>query len=247
MIFDLLILSLVVVFAVVGSFTGASQQIAQMVALGVGYLCAGPLGAALGPRFAAALHLPIILGVLALTLILFILVMACVRLMLTRLLRRMLSKDGEGSRRLDGGLGFALGGLKVLVLAYVIVSALSFVEDNVSLAGNRLGLSPKDSVCFALARKYNLFEIVQYGPVKDLVGIARALGDPSRAERLRKDPAFRALNQDPRFRQSLSDEAMQRAIETGDYRALLRRDDVVRMIQAPNVAARLRAAADAAR
>ncbi|HME92282.1 MAG TPA: CvpA family protein [Myxococcaceae bacterium] len=247
MILDLFILSLVAVFAVVGGFTGASRQIAQVVALGVGYLCARPLGAAFGPRLASALHLPMILGVIAAMLVLFILVMACVRLLLTRLLRRILAGDDERSRGLDRALGFGLGGFKVLLIAYFILSALSFVEDNVSLAGRRLGLSPKDSISFSLARKYNLFEMVQYRPVKDLVGIAEALHDPARAERLRKDPAFRALNQDPRFQRSLADRAMQEAIETGDYRALLQRDDVVRLIQTPAIAARLRAAAEASR
>lgn len=247
MILDLFILSLVAVFAVVGGFTGASRQIAQVVALGIGYLCARPLGAAFGPRFATALHLPIIIGVIVVTLVVFILVMACVRLLLTRLLRRILAGEDESSRGLDRALGFVLGGFKVLLLAYLILSALSFVEDNMSLAGKRLGLSPKDSIGFALARKYNLFEMVQYRPVKDLVGIAQALNDPARAERLRKDPAFRALNQDPRFQRTLSDDAMHEAIETGDYRALLRRDDVVRMIQTPAIAARLRAAAEASR
>lgn len=247
MILDLIILSLIVVFAVVGGFTGAARQLAQMAALAIGYLCARALGIAAGPRLAAGLHIPIILGVIVATILVFIAVMFTVRLLLTRLLRNLLTGGDGDSRGLDRALGFLLGGLKVTLLAYFMVSALSFVEDNVSLAGRRVGLSPKDSVFFSLARQYNLFEMIQYKPVKDLVRIADALNDPVRAERLRKDPAFRALKQDPRFQRSLEDQAMREALETGDYRGLLKRDEIVRMIQAPSMPARLRAAVDASR
>lgn len=245
MILDLFILALVVVFAFVGGLSGASRQTAQLVALGVGYLCARPLGTAIGARLGTALHIPIVLGVIVATLVLFILVMASVRLLLTRILRHLLVGDDEEHRGLDRALGFGLGAFKVLLLAYFMVSALSFVEDNVSVAGNRIGFSPRDSFAFAFARKHNLFEMVQYRPVKDLVGIAQALSDPAKADRLRRDPAFRALKRDPRFQRSLKDEAMQKAIETGDYRTLLQSDDVVRLIQTPASAAQLRAAADA--
>ncbi len=246
MILDLIILSIIVVFAVIGSLSGAARQIAQLVALGVGFLCARPLGGAFGSRAAHALHIPELLGVIVATILFFILVMASVRLVLTHLLRKMLAGGESEARGLDRSLGLVLGGAKVAFIAYFMLSALSFVEDNVAFAGGHFGLSPRDSLSFALARRYNLFETIQFRPVKDLVRIAEALNSPSRAAKLKKDPAFRALIRDPRFERSLGQEAMQKAIVTGDYRSLLRNDDVLQLIREPKMAARLKAAADAA-
>jgi membrane protein required for colicin V production len=237
---------LIVVFAVVGAFEGAARQLAQLVALGFGYLCARPLGKALGPTVAQSFQVPIIFGVMVVMVLVFIGVMISVRLLLTPFLRRLLSGGNPQSRTLDRALGFVLGGLKVGLIAYFLVSALSFAEDNIALAGHRLGLSPRDSISFALARQYNLFETFQYRPVRDLVEIAQALNDPTKAAKLRKDPSFRALKQDPRFERTLGDVAMRKAIQTGDHAALLRRDEVIKLLQTPNVAARLRAAAEAA-
>jgi membrane protein required for colicin V production len=246
-ILDLIILSLIVVFAVVGAYEGAARQLAHLVALGFGYLCAKPLGTSLGPRLGQALHVPIIFGVVLVMIVVFIGVMFSARLLLTSLLRRLLSGGNPEWRGLDRALGFALGGFKVALIAYFLVSALSFAEDNIALAGHRLGLSPKDSISFAFARQYNLFETFQYRPVRDLVEIAEALDNPAKAAKLRKDPAFRALKQDPRFDRTLADISMRKAIQTGDHGGLLRRDEVLKLLQTPNVPARLRAAAEAAR
>src|SRR5262249_36568001 len=144
--------------------------------------------------------------------------------------------------RLDRGLGALLGGLKIILIAYVMTSALSFVEDNVGWGGRRLGLSTGDSIAFAVARRYNLFELFHYQPVRDLVRISQSLHDPVKAARLRDDPAFKALAQDPGFGRTLTDDFTRRALETGDTRALLRSDEVLRLLQTPAMAARLKAA-----
>jgi len=185
-------------------------------------------------------------GVLAATILVFIVVMVAVRALLARPVRTLILSLSPEPRRIDRALGFALGALKVGLIAYLMISALSFVEDNVAWGGRQLGLSPADSISFALARKYNLFELVQYRPVRDLVRIARSLNDPTKAAKIRSDPSFRALAQDPRFARTLNDQAMQRAIETGDTRSLLLRDEVLKLLQAPAVAARLKAAGDTA-
>jgi membrane protein required for colicin V production len=231
---------------VLGSAAGALRQTAQLVSLFVGYFCARPLGRALGPSLAQSFHVPLLFGVLAGTILVFIGVMVTVRWILMRVVRTMTASMSPEPRRLDRAIGFVLGGLKVTLIAYVMVSALSFVEDNVARTGRQLGLSPADSISFALARKYNLFELFQYRPVRDLVRIAQSLNDPEKAAKLRRDPAFRALAQDPRFERALEDDSMQRAVETGDARSLLLRDEVIRMLQTPAIVARLRAANDAA-
>ena len=231
-------------FAAVGAYRGALAQLAQLFALAVGYFCSRPLGRALGVNLAQSAHLPILFGVLAATLLVFFAVTIATRVLLGRLIRR-LRRNGT-PKPLDRALGFLLGTLKVIAVAYVVLSALSFLDDN-AWGGRQLGLSPGDSIAVSLARQYNLFELFQYRPVRDLVRIAQSLDDPDKAARLVKDPAFKALAQDPRFGRTLSDELTHRALQEGDTRALLRSDDVLRLLQAPASAARLRAASEAVR
>ena len=230
-------------FAAVGAYQGAFQQLAQLASVAAGYFCSRPLGRALGPGLAQSAHVPLLFGVLAGTILVFIVVAVAVRALLTGVIRSHTRFGKPG--RLDRGLGALFGGLKIVVIAYVMTSALSFVEDNVEWGGRRLGLSPADSIAFALARRYNLFELFDYQPVRDLVRVSQSLHDPVKAARLREDPAFKALAQDPRFGRTLTDDVTRRALEAGDTRTLLRSDEVLRLLQTPAIAARLKAANDA--
>jgi membrane protein required for colicin V production len=243
---DLVLAGLVLFFALLGAFAGAAKQVANLVALVAAYACARPLGTLVGPRAAAAVHVPLIVAVVGSTLLIFLLVTVVGRFILTRLLRRVLAGRDPQSRGLDRTLGFLLGGLKVLAIVYVILCSLAFVEQNVTVAGKRLGLSPKDSTAFALARKYNLFEMTQFSAVQDLVRIAKSAQTPEGAAKLKTDPAFLALKKDPRFQQALDESAMRKAIESGDYQALLRSNVIMQLISDPTASSRLTQAAEAA-
>jgi membrane protein required for colicin V production len=243
---DLCLLALVGVFALVGAMSGAARQIASLGAAAAAYLCARPLGNAFGPRVAEATHGPQLFGILAATLLAFVVVLISVRYLLSALLRRLLRGEEREHAGVDRFLGFVLGGAKVVVIAYVMLSALTFVEENVTIAGKRLGISPQGSQAFALARRYNLFARLQFAPVKDLVRIAQALQDPNKAAQLKEDPAFRALLGDPRFQTALGSRGMDEALESGDYGALLRSNSVLQLVQDRLAAERMSAAADAA-
>ena len=242
---DLTLLAIVVVAGLLGAIAGAARQIAQLVALGVAYLCARPLGAFLGPRFAHLAGVPQLFGLLFCTLFAFIAVMVLIRWALTGFLRQMLTGKDKEDRGPDRALGFVLGAVKVLLIAYVFISGLTFVEDHVSVAGRRLGLSPKDSVAFAFARRHNLFELTVFSPVRDLVAIAQDLQKPGGPERLMQSPAYRSLRKDPRFQRVFSDKAMQRALRFGDTEALLRNDVVMQLVRDREAAAKLAAASSA--
>ena len=243
---DLFILILIGVFAVIGAFTGAARQIAQLVGLAAAFACARPIGTFFGPRVAASINAPLVVGVVLATFLTFIVVLVAVRFVLTLILKRLFTGKDEEDRHADQALGFILGALKVAAISYVVLSALTFAERNITLAGKKLGISPSDSYAFGIARKYNLFEMTQFSPVKDLVHVADAATDPAQRAKLEEDPAFKALQQDPRFRKVLADEQMRKAIAQGDYQQLLRSNVVLQLIQDPQVAARLGAAADAA-
>jgi membrane protein required for colicin V production len=244
---DLIILCLVLFFAMVGLLTGAARQIAHLVGLVVAYFVSRRLGSVVGPRLADSLGTPQLLGVLLGTVLLFIVVLVVVRYALGALLQRLMTGRDPNNRGPDRVLGLLIGGAKVAVIAYVVLSALTFVEEHVVVAGKRLGVASKDSRALAFARDHNLFEMTQFAPVKDFVQVAQVSSNPERAAQLQSDPAYKALRQDPRFQRALKDDGLRRALEQGDTQALLRSNLVLQLIQDPEFAARLGAAAKASR
>ncbi|HYH97017.1 CvpA family protein [Hyalangium sp.] len=245
MVIDVIILCLVVFFAMVGAISGAAKQIAHMVGMVVAYFASRRLGTVLGPRLADSLGDSQLFGVLVATVLVFIFVLVVVRYALSALLQRLMRGRDPNNRGPDRMIGFALGGAKVALLCYVVVSALTFVEQHVVVAGQKLGMSPKDSRAFAFARQNNLFEMTQFAPLKDFVRVAQASTDPEKAAKLQNDPAYKALRQDPRFQRALKEGNLRRALEQGDTQALLRSNLVLQLIQDPEFAARLGAAARA--
>jgi membrane protein required for colicin V production len=244
-IIDVIILCLVLFFAMVGMISGAAKQIAHLVGLVLAYFVSRRLGSVVGPRLADSLGTPQLIGVLVGTVLLFIVVLVVVRYALGALLQRLMSGRDPSNRGPDRALGFVIGGAKVAVISYVLLSALTFVEQHVVVAGKKMGLSPKDSRAMAFARDHNLFEMTQFAPVKDFVQVAKASTNPEQAAKLQSDPAYKALRQDPRFQRALKDDALRRALEQGDTQALLRSNLVLQLIQDPDFAARLGAAAKA--
>jgi membrane protein required for colicin V production len=243
---DLILLGLVLLFAVVGAITGAAKQIAHLVALVVAWFASRTLGPVVAPRLSEAMGgVPLLIGTITGTILLFIAVLVAVRYALTVVLRRLLRGGDPDNRGVDGVLGFLLGGAKVAAIAYVIISGLVFVEQNVVVSGKRLGLSPRDSLAFGLARRFNLFELTQFSATKDLVSVARVARDPEQARRLAEDPAFTSVKKDPRFQRALSDKQLRAALEQGDTRALLRHDAILQLVQDRDFVARLGAAARA--
>jgi len=242
---DVIILCVVVFFSLLGAYTGAAKQIANMVGMVTAYFVCRRLGPVVGPKLAAAAGTADLIGVLLGTVLLFIVVLTLVRFILGTLLNRLMRGKDPANRGPDRMIGLALGGAKVAIICYLLLSALTFVEKHVVVAGQKLGISPEDSKAFALARRYNLFEATQFAPVKDFVQVAQASTDPERAAKLQNDPAYKALRQDPRFQQALKDEKLRRALEQGDTQALLRSNLILQLIQDPDFAARLGAASRA--
>ena len=252
MVIDLVILGVALLFGLLGAASGAARQVANVAALAAGFFTARPLGAALADRLDAVLErAPRLAVVVGATLFVFLAVALVVRMAVLGLLRRVLhgGEDRE-DRGLDHALGFILGAGKVLIVVYVLLCALTFLDDNVTVAGRQLGVASRESQAFALARRFNLFERAQVGAVKDLRSLTDAMRgaarDPRRAERLEKDPAFRALQDDPKVRRVLEDPAVVEAARRGDVAALLAHEGVQRLLADPTIAARLSAAAKAA-
>ncbi len=233
---DFALLSIIAIFALIGAATGAARQVANLTAAVIAWFTARPLGVWAGPKLAPSLHTGEGIGIVAATVIAFIVVAVLARWVLTRLLQRILAGRNPESRSLDRTLGFVFAGAKVALVAWVMLCALTFVEENVSVAGRRLGISPKDSKAFALARSWNLFEFTQFAPVRDLQRIVKASRNPKQLEALKEDPAFKSLAKDPRFRRAIEDKRLRTAFAEGDYPTLVNSSAVMQLVRDPKMA-----------
>jgi membrane protein required for colicin V production len=119
------------------------------------------------------------------------------------------------------------------------LAAATFVEDNVTMFGKRFKFAPKDSVLFSLARTYNLFEMQQFAGVKDLVQVAKLAENPKTAGKLKNNVDWQELKKDARFNNVIDAASVQKAIEAGDYRTLLKSNQVLELISDPDASRRL--------
>jgi membrane protein required for colicin V production len=242
--FDLFLLSLIAAFALLGAMSGAAHQLANLAASVVAWLTARPLGGVVGPWLSSAMTISPGVGLVLGTALSFLVVAMIVRWVTRKILLRVLAGRDPESRTTDRILGFIFGGLKVAFVAWVMLCALTFVEENVSVAGRHLGITPGSSTAFALARKYNLFEFTVFAPVRDLVRVARASRDVEKASRLEQNADYQALRKDPRFRRAMEDRRLRAPLSEGDYTALVKNSEVLELIQDARASERLRLAAE---
>ncbi len=235
--FDLAILSLVLFFALWGAFTGAARQVGNMVAAVVAGISARPIGAALGPFAAAQLKNSLLLGTVAAGFVAFILIFVVVRFVVTRILRRVLTGKNPDNRGADRFFGFLLGGGRIAAITWVVVCALSFVEENVAVAGKKFGLSPKDSVVFQVAKTHNLFTVGALDGADELASVLKIQKDPKAAGKLKESSDYAALKKNPRFaevQKTLNADAIKKALETGDVKALMNNQALIDLLKDPS-------------
>jgi membrane protein required for colicin V production len=236
---DLVVLALVAVGAAFGARSGASRQLASWGALVVAAFAARPGGKLLGPSFAKLFHTSESLGAIAASFATFIVVAVVVRMLGTRLLQGVLAGREPGERGADRALGALLGAGKVAAVAWVALSALAFVEDNVQVEGKGLGISPKDSTAFAIARKWNLFASPYFSRTADLAAAQKVFRSPELFQQLADHPAVTALEKNPRFRAAISDPEVKAALERGDTVGVLRSTAVHRLLEDPDALVQL--------
>jgi len=236
---DLLVLALVAVGAVFGARAGASRQLAGWGALVLAALAARPGGALLGSAFGRFFQTSESLGGVAASFATFIVVAVVARILGTWLLQGILAGRDPAERGTDRALGALLGGGKVAAVAWVALSALAFVEANVQTAGKGLGISPKDSTAFSIARKWNLFSAPYFSRAADLAAAQKVFRSPELFQQISGNPAVAELEKNPRFRAVVSDPEVKEALERGDTVALLRSPSVHRLLQDPEALVQL--------
>jgi uncharacterized membrane protein required for colicin V production len=247
MMLDLLIALLALLFGIAGARRRASSQLAGWLAFALAVLAARPGASLFGPLFASWLHASPGTAGIAAGFCTFLVVLVCARLVLDALLRGVLTLGDPERRGLDRFLGFFLGALKVLAVAWVALSALAFVEERLSTSGKAFGFSPERSLAFAAAKRWNFFGFADFGATESLLRMEQVLRRPGGAARLAKDPAVAALLKDPRFVAVAEDPVVKRAVEEHDVATLLRTPSVMRLLSDADAREKLMAALTAAK
>ncbi len=241
---DLVVLGIVLLAALFGAWKGFSSQIATALGAVAAFFVAGPLGTLGGPGVAKHVGCGLTAGVVLATVATFFLVYLVVQVIATMALRRLLAGKDPNNTTADRALGFALGGAKLAAMCFVVLSGATFMESNITFAGRRIAFTPKDSSFVKLARQWNVFEHWQFSGVKDLVKVAKLVGNPANADRLKDDPDLVSLARDPRFKKAINADGMRKALESGDVHQLLTSASVIELIQDPEMARRLERLSD---
>jgi membrane protein required for colicin V production len=247
MIVDVVVLVLVVLGGVFGARAGASRQLATWAALLVAALAARPGGILFGAACARFFNTSANLGAIAAAFATFIVTAVVLRIVAVQLFERVFSGNDPSERGADRALGALLGAAKVAAVAWVALSALAFVEENVQAAGKGLGISPKDSTTAAIARKWNLFSAPFFSRAADLAAAQKVFRSPDLFHRVSANPAVSELEKNPSFRAVVTDPEVKEALDRGDMVALLRVRSVNKLLQDPEALvqlARLRQAVD---
>ncbi len=236
---DLICLGALAFFAIWGAFSGFARQVAQAVAAVGAVLAAAPAGRFFAEPMSHALQSSLTVGVVIATIVSFLVVYLFVRFMLTQILRRILAGKDPKNRSADRGLGFMLAATKTAATMWIALSAATFVENNLVLAGKKYTFTPKDSKLVAFARTNNFIELVQFSGAKDLAMAAKLASDPKQADKLKNDPDFAVLMKDERFRSVVQGDQWKKALESGDVRGLMQNNQLVELIHDPKMGRRL--------
>lgn len=222
---DLIVLGLVLFFTLWGAMTGLARQLARYVALVVAFLGAGPLGRELAPRISTALSSPKSVGVAVGSVVAFVFIFFVTQLVVTALIRRLLSDEAPTSIARDRSLGALAGGLRGAVLCYLLLCAAVYIEHAVVIGGKTLSFGPKGSYAFALAERYNVLELRQFQGAESLVAVAKKASGAAPSGQ-----GWSALLNDPRFKRLLEHKPTREAIQHGEVRTLLKNDAAVELL-----------------
>ena len=230
MMLDLLILGLALLVGVLGARRGAASQLAGWGALLLAVLAARPGAHLFGPTFRGWLHATPGTASVAAGFASFVVVLVAARYPLQAVLHGVLTLGNPERQGADRTLGFVLGSAKVLVIAWVALSALAFVEERFSVTGKVLGVNPAHSLAFSAARRWNLFGMADVGTSASLLKLQQLLGKPGGRARLANNAAVEELLKNPRFRAVSEDPEVRRAVEQHDILALLKADSVAKLL-----------------
>lgn len=225
---DLCILAAAALFAGIGYYTGAIQQLSHWIGLAAAYFCAKPLAAAAAPALAARMGWPETLTAAGLAAVL----MPVILLGAALAVRALLNAVAPGHQRNapDRIAGLVLGAGKAGALAWVVLSAALAFETPLARVRPDVEAALRGSLAAAFTRAHGLFAAGLPPELEKLRALAAGRSDPEAARALLDDRALKAL---------LADPALKQALEKGDPSALLANPQIKKLLADPELAKKL--------
>lgn len=216
---DLSILAVLAVFAAVGYFTGAIQQISHLIGIAAAVFCSKPAAAALAPLVAERMHWPPHLTSVGLGAV----SMSAILILATLVSRAIINAIIPGPQRNkpDRVAGLVLGAGKAGTLAWVALSAVISFEKPLRRAVPSVEALLEESSAAAFTRKHGFFGAGKLSVLERLEALAALRGDPKAAVALRKDPALKSLLEHPAFKEAMESKESSALLEDPRFKKLL--------------------------
>lgn len=226
---DLGILAALGLFAAIGYYTGAIQQLSHWIGIVAAFLCAKPLAAALAPVLAERMGWPSSLTAVGLSAVSMPLILLAATLLSRGLLNAII--PGDQRNKPDRIAGVFLGAGKAGVIVWAVLSVvIGFEKSKAVPEAVKDALSV--STAAAYTREHGLFAAVSPSAQEQFGALAAMRDDPEQAKAMLQNPALKSL---------LGDPAMKRALEKGDASALLENPQLKKLLENPDLARQIEA------
>lgn len=230
---DLWILTALGLFAAIGFYTGAIQQLSHWIGIVAAYFCAKPIAALLAPVLAGRMGWPPAPTAVGLSVVSIPVLLIVAALIARWILNAII--PGKQRNTPDRIAGIFLGAGKAGVIAWVVLAAALAFEEPLAkyLPGAEAAL--KASSAAAFTRKHSLFDSALPSVLDKFRAVAAMRDDPKLAQALLNDPALRSLLNDPVLKQ---------ALEKGDASALLENPQFKKLLADPELVKKIESMAD---
>jgi uncharacterized membrane protein required for colicin V production len=224
---DLILTGCILVWVVIGFFSGFWVQILRLGVLVGAYFLAGLIARPAGTWLFINLKIPPLIGTIiapAIAFLVLYMILATVAWAIVRAVKRMHSATGEQRSRLNSWGGAILGGVKMALILGVVLSAAALAQEPLARMSKRSVLEKldvNDSKIFALVKEHNFLARFHIPVVGDITTLSKISTDPKIAEKAANDPNIKALINHPKIKALLNDPGIIKASETRDIAALL--------------------------
>jgi uncharacterized membrane protein required for colicin V production len=235
---DVAVFGAVFLFGLVGFYRGAARQIAKLVAMVAGLIVAQLGSPLLAPHLPGSLGGVFIPQKTGATLLLFFATSTILTAALAVVLRGFFHGDNLQRKKMDRWFGLVLGSATASVIAYVALCGLASFQAHSAPAGWRPALL-ETSRTYNAARAHNAFygkgldaaeqllaslqHSVATGKLLPSGSLASGRGATPSGSGIAALPGFSALTENPKFREILSRPHMQKTVQEGDPREVLKK------------------------
>ena len=237
---DLVVLVLLLIALVWGALQGAARQLAQLVAwvvaLAAAWYLSGPAARVLVRLFEAPYGVAFAVSGLVLAFVANLLV----RVAFWWPLRQLDKDDHTGSPALsvvNRVLGAAIGGAKMSVLIWSLLSLAALAREPLARVG--YALPPSDSGALHFSHEHNLWTMLFQRRLNAIGELATSLMQHAGPE---QDEALSEVMADPRVRALTNDPELRDALERGDFTRVLQDERVLSLASDDALVERLREA-----